>query len=164
MARLTRPPKLIGYFFGAPGTPLRWRRPGVVALSVLTAASLVLTGAVAHEREDVELTITSSGDLRAQRLASGDSHHRVGVALENRGRERVHLHLALSAPGVLATLRPEELVLGPGEHRRLVLSVTAQGIEAGHVVNAQLTARAEGTPPVFVEQTVTLGAPEAAGR
>ncbi len=162
MARLKRPAKLVGYFFGAPGTPVRWLRPGVVALSVLTVASLALTVAVAQGRSDLELTVTSSGEAPARRLPTGESHHQVGIALENRGRDPLRVVLSLNAPGVEATLRPDALVLAPGEDRRIVVSVMARGVAAGTVTSARLTARAAAHDGVRVDRTVALVAPEAA--
>lgn len=163
MARLGRPPGLIGYFFGAPGTRARWLRPGVAALAVLTAASLALTAAVAQGRTDLELTVTSSGETRAHRLPSGETYHPVGLALENRGRGPLRVALALSAPGVEARLRPDEVLLAPGEHRRLTVSVTARGLAPGSITPARLSARAAGPRAIALERTVELAAPPVQG-
>ncbi len=160
MARLKRPPKLVGYFLGAPGTAWRWVRPGAAALAVLTAGSLALTVAVAQGRSDLELTVTSAGDLVAHRLPSGETHHQVGIALENRGRAPLRVALSLRAPGVEARLRPDEVTLAPGEHRRVALSVNARGIAPGRSVAAELSARAAGPEPLRVARTVSLAVPE----
>ena len=159
MARLRRPPKLVGYFFGAPGTPRRLLRPGAVALAVLTGAALALTVAVAAERSPLELTVTSSGGRAPQRLPSGETYHAIGIALENRGREPVEVWLTLDAPGVSAQLRPASVLLAPGEHRRLQLAVTVRGVEATSVP-AALTAATRGAPGLRASRAITLAPAE----
>jgi cytochrome c oxidase accessory protein FixG len=155
MARLRRPPKLVGYFFGAPGTARRLLRPGVAALAVLTAASLALTVAVAAERSPLELTVTSSADAAPHRLPSGETFQAVAIALENRGREALALRLSLAVPGVTAQLRPDAIRLAPGEHRVVRVAVTARGVEPAPVTGA-LAAEVEGHPELRAVRAVTL--------
>jgi polyferredoxin len=159
MTRLGRPTKLVGYFFGQPGTARRLLRPGVAALAAVTAASLALTVVVAVERSPLELTVTSTGDP-PRRLPGGETYQAIGVALENRGRTPLVLALSVTAPGVTARLRPDALTLGPGEHRRLRLVVEARGLE-GRAVGGELRAEAAAPERVRVARAVALTPVEA---
>jgi len=160
MARLGRRPGLVGYFYGAPGTPRRLARPGVLALGAATAAALALTLGAAAGRSPLDLTVTAAGDFPARRIASGEALLALSVALENRGREPLALALALRAPGVEASLRPDRLVLGAGEHRTLRVVAAVRGL-ARQPVHAELTAAAEAAPPVRIARELTLSPPGA---
>ena len=159
MARLKRAPKLVGYFFGAPGAARRLLRPGVLALAALTAVSLGLTVVVAAERTALEMTVTSAGEVLARRSSSGETYHAFAIALENRGREPLHLDLALRAPGIAASVKPAEVVLAPGEHRRVRLVAVVSGLDAANAVGAELSAVARGGARVRADRAVTLSAP-----
>ena len=158
MARLGRRPKLVGYFFGEPGTARRLLRPGAVALGVLTAGSLALTVAVAADRSPLEMTITAAGDVAPRRLPTGESWHGFTVAFENRGRDPLALSLALAAPGVEAQLKPDAVLLQPGEHRRVRVTAVARGI-SGRPVRCELTAVGIGGA-VRADRVVSLSPPE----
>ena len=166
MAKLRRPPRLVGYFFGEPGTPRRLVRPGVVALALLTAGSLGLTVAVAAERSPLEVTVTASSDFTARRTASGEVWNGYTLALENRGRAPLALSLALEAPGLEVALRPEAVTLGPGEHRRVRVLAVARGLAPGAeprrgeiVAKAASVGAGVGVPAA--RRPVTLAGPEA---
>ena len=166
MAKLRRPPKLVGYFFGEPGasrhggtgTPRRLLRPGVLALGALTAASLALTIAVAADRSALDMTVTASADYAPRRASTGEAYLAFSVALENRGREPLDLALALRSPGVDVRLRPDRVALAPGEHRTARLVAVARGLPARGSVAGELSAAAPGG--VRATRAVTLSAPE----
>jgi len=121
-----------------------------------------LTVAVAADRTDLEMTVTSSGDSAVHRTASGESYHALTLALENRGRDPLHLALSLRGPGLEARLRPDAVVLAPGEHRRLDLVVMARGVGYERPVAAELSAIASERPGLVVARSVSLAAREPA--
>lgn len=148
MAKLRRAPRLVGYFYGAPGTGPRFARPAAVALGLLTAGALALTVAVAAERSPLEVTVTAAGDLPPRRGPAGEAWTGFTVALENRGKEPLRLRLSAAAAGAALALRPEEVALGPGEHRRLRVRVEARGLAPGaRRLAAELRVAGEGGAP-----------------
>jgi len=156
MARLRRPGNLVGYFHGEPGAPPRMLRPAALALGALTAVSLLLLAGSAAARAPLSLEVQAAQDFRPRRSADGAAVNAFQLSLENRGREPVELRLALSAPGVAVQLRPAEVRLEPGEHRRLKLVAVAEGGAAAGPLEGQL--RAEGAGPALF-RTVTLVIP-----
>jgi cytochrome c oxidase accessory protein FixG len=162
MERLRRPGKLIGYFFGEPGTPRRLLRPGVVALGALTAASLGLTAAVAADRSPLEVTVTAASDFAPRRTASGEVWNGYTLALENRGRVPLTLGLALEAAGVEVALRPAAVTLAPGEHQRVRLLAVARGLApGGGPLRGDIVVRGAGQAAPSARRPVTLAGPEA---
>ena len=83
MAKLRRPPGLVRYSFGEPGTPRRLR-PGIVALAGATAAALVLVVAVVAGRAVDALAEAAF----VPRRADGRVVNVFSVALENRAAVR----------------------------------------------------------------------------
>ena len=160
MAKLRRPPKLVGYFLGPPGTARRLLRPAVLALGALTAASFALTVAVAVDRSPLDMTVTASSDYAPRRAGSGEKYLAFSVALENRGRDALDLGLALRSAGVEVQLRPDRVTLSPGEHRTARLVVVARGLPARGSVPGELSAIAATPGVARASRTVTLSAPE----
>jgi polyferredoxin len=162
MEKRKRPPKLVGHFFGAPGTPRRALRPGVVALALLTAASLGLTAAVAADRSPLEVTVTASNDVAARRAPSGEVWNGYTLALENRGRAPLALSLAVEAPGLQVSLRPEAVTLAPGEHQRVRVLAAVRGLRPGEGPRrGEVVVRAAGEGAPSARRPVTLSEPEA---
>jgi cytochrome c oxidase accessory protein FixG len=160
MTKLRRPTKLVGYFFGAPGTPRRLVRPAAVALSVLTAGSFAFTVAVGAERSPLEVTVTASGDFAPRRTASGEVWNGYTVALENRGREPLALTLALSAAGAAVAVKPDAVLLAPGQHQRLRVVASARGLAAGaRDLPGELSVRAAGAGGPAAARAVTFTVP-----
>ena len=125
MRKLGRSGKLVGWFYGDPGTPRRLVRPGVAALAVATAASLALTVGVGATRTPLELVVSPAHSFAPRRTAGGKSVNAYQVAIENRSRETLVVRLGLEPEGTSAALRPEEVRLEPGEHRRLTVVAEA---------------------------------------
>jgi polyferredoxin len=162
MEKRKRPPKLVGYFFGAPGTPRRLLRPGVVALAVLTAASLGLTVAVAAERSPLEVTVTASNDFAARRAPTGEVWNGYTLALENRGRTPLALSLSVEAAGLAVSLRPDLVMLAPGEHQRVRVLAAIRGLAAGEGPRrGEVVVRAAGEGAPSARRPLTLASPEA---
>jgi cytochrome c oxidase accessory protein FixG len=161
MARLARPPRLIAHFFGAPGAPRRLLRPGVVALAVLTAASLGLTVATAAGRSDLEMTVTTSAARPPLRSSPRESRHFVAIALENRGREPLDVALTLGGAGIDADVRPGSVSLAAGGHRRIQTVVTVRWEGGAREVMAELSATgSRGGAPLAVRRALALTRPE----
>jgi cytochrome c oxidase accessory protein FixG len=158
MRKLRRAPRLVGYFYGEPGTGPRSLRPAAVALAALTAGALALTIAVGAGRSPLEVTVT--GALAPRRAPSGEVWTALTVALENRGRERLAVRLSASAPGAEVVLRPEAVELAPGAHERLQVRLVARGLgPAPHQLAAELSVRAEPGAPA-ITRSVLLDVPE----
>ena len=128
MKKLRRPARLVGHFFGEPGTGARYLRPAALALGVLTAGTLALAAAVAAERTPLEVTVSGGGDLAPRRAPSGEVWSGFTLELENRGREPLALRLSAVAPGAELALQPNTAQLGPGAHQRLRVRVLARGL------------------------------------
>ena len=160
MRRLGRAPDLIGYFFGAPGTPHRLGRPATWALAAATAASLALLGATAAARSPLDVTIAADPAFAPRLGASGEAYNAFQIALENRGRAPLVLDLAVVGAGLDARLRPAEVALAAGEHRSLRVVVVARGLGAGRrALPAELVARARERG-VRAARPLSLAAPE----
>ena len=142
------------------GARRRLLRPGVLALATLTAASLALTVAVAADRSPLDVTVTASSDYAPRRASTGEAYLAFSVALENRGREPLELALALRAPGVDVQLRPDRVLLAPGEHRAARLVAVARGLPARGSVAGELSAVAAAPGAARAARAVTLAAPE----
>ena len=140
---------LVDYFFGEPGTPPRWWRPGVLALSIATGVALAgtVTAAVETARSTLDLSVALASQVRPRRTDDGRVVNAYSVALENRGRQSLTVRLSLAAPGAEPRLRPEEIALAPGEHRAATVVATFRGEKPG-IGSAELTAQASGIPPV----------------
>ena len=126
MRKLGRSGKLVGWFYGEPGTPRRLLRPGVAALAAATAASLALTVGVGATRTPLELVVSPSHGFAPRRTAEGNSVNAYQVAIENRSRETLVVRLTLEPDGTSAALRPGEVRLEPGEHRRFTVVAEAR--------------------------------------
>jgi polyferredoxin len=162
MRKLRRAPDLVGYFLGAPGTPRRVGRPAVWALGALTAAGLLLAGLTGAARSPLDVTVSADPQFRPRRAASGETYDAFLVSLENRGRTALTLDLALALPAGAAEVRPAEVVLAPGEHRRVRVVAVARGLDAGRgAVRAEFVASARGEGRVRAARALTLAAPEA---
>ncbi|HYQ81279.1 MAG TPA: 4Fe-4S dicluster domain-containing protein [Anaeromyxobacteraceae bacterium] len=140
MRKLSRAPDLVAWFWGEPGAPRRLLRPGVLALGGAAAAALLLTGAAAAARSALDLVASPASQFAPRLFPDGRAVNAYTVALENRGREPMVVRLALDAPGAEARVRPAQVPLAPGEHRRL--TVLAEARLGPGTVQAEL--RAEG--------------------
>jgi polyferredoxin len=130
MLKLKRPTDLVGYFYGEPGRPRRLARPAVLALAAGTLLALAATAAAAGSaaRNTLDLTATASAAVAPSLSPDGSARNVFDVALENRAHQGVAVRLALALPpGVEGTLRPDAVELGPGEHKRVRVVVTARG-------------------------------------
>lgn len=151
-------PTLVDYFFGAPGERPRLLRPVVVALA---AASVLAVGgtvfaAVDAGRASIDLTAAFSSRFVPRRGPDGRVVNAYDLAFENRGRREVTLRLSLAPAQGQATVRPEVVVLAPGEHRKVFLVANASGLGPGPVVEAQLTATEPGGGSVRAQVPVFL--------
>jgi cytochrome c oxidase accessory protein FixG len=156
MARYQRP-TLVDYFHGEPGTPRRRWRPGVVALSALSLVAVAGTVAAAVHtgRATLDLAAAQARSFQPRRAPDGRVLNAVEVSLENRGREALPLRLTLVPSRGSVEIRPAEVLLGAGEHRRVLVVVTGSDLGEGGVVQAELTvtapgARASTRVPIFV--------------
>jgi cytochrome c oxidase accessory protein FixG len=144
MRKLGRAPRLVGYFFGDPGTPRRLVRPVVAALAAATAISLAATAAVAAGRSALDLNVSPAASYAPRLAADGRAVNAYNVSLENRGRDAMTVRLGLAARAAETDLQPREVVLSPGEHRRVTVLAMARGLGGPGPVAAELSAEAEG--------------------
>jgi polyferredoxin len=133
MAKLRRPPNLVGYFHGEPGGRARPLRPAVLALSGGTLAAAALLVAVVAARAILDLSALPDYGFTPRRTPEGRAVNAYSVALENHGRTPVTVALALRAPGAAVAVRPDRVPLGPGERRQVQLVATAGGLAPGRV-------------------------------
>ncbi|HET9552945.1 MAG TPA: 4Fe-4S dicluster domain-containing protein [Anaeromyxobacteraceae bacterium] len=162
MLKLRRAPKLIGYFYGPPGTPRRLRRPAVAALAAATLAALVATVAagVSAAEATLDLTVVPDAGFAPRRAADGRALNAYQLSLENRARAAVTVRLAASAPGLEAEVRPGEVALGPGEHRRLRLVIEARGPAGSATGTLTAGAAGEGARPATRSSPIRVVVPE----
>ncbi len=144
MRKLGRPPELVGYFFGEPGTPRRLLRPAAAALAAATALSLGATAAVAAGRSARDLAVAPAASYAPRLAADGRAVNAYAVSLENRGRSPLTVRLGLAAGAAETDLQPRQVVLSPGEHRRLTVLAMARGLAPAGPVPAVISAEAEG--------------------
>lgn len=162
MAKLRRPPGLVRYSFGEPGTPRRLARPGVVALAGATAAALVLVVAVIAGRAVIDMNALAEAAFVPRRAADGRVVNVFSVALENRGRGPVTVALSLRAAAAEVTARPDRMELGPGERRQVRLVVSARGLERAGRFPGELVGevRRDGEVVERRSQALSLVVPE----
>lgn len=166
MAKLRRPPGLIGYFQGAPGAPHRLVRPATLALGVATAATLAVLVAVVAGREVLGLVATADAGFSARRAAGDRAVNAYAVALENHARTPVSVSLALApadaGAGWDASVRPATVALDAGEHRNVRVVATARGLSTGRAP-ALLTAEVRAAGRVLERRStkVSFLVPEA---
>jgi polyferredoxin len=150
-------PTLVDYFHGDPGTPRRRWRPGVVALSALSLVAVAGTVAAAVHTGSatLDLVAAQARAFQPRRAPDGRVVNAVEVSLENRGRQALPIVLTLVPERGAVEIRPAEVRLEPGEHRRVLVLVTGSDLGDGGVVQAELTAAAPGARvatrvPIFV--------------
>ncbi len=150
-------PTLVDYFRGEPGTPPRRWRPAVLVLSAMSALAVAGTVAAAVQtgRSTLDVVAAQSRSFQPRRGPDGRVVNAVEVSLENRGRERLELALSLVPARGRAEIRPTQVALAPGEHRRVTVVITAEGLGEGGVVPSELSVAAPGTRvstrvPLFV--------------
>ena len=162
MAKLRRPPGLVRYSFGEPGTPRRLARPGVVALAGATAAALVLVVAVVAGRAAIDMNALAEAAFVPRRAADGRVVNVFSVALENRGRGPVTVALSVRAAAADVIARPDRMELGPGERRQVRLVVSARGLERAGRVPGELVGevRRDGEVVERRSQALSLVVPE----
>lgn len=161
MARLGRPPHLVGYAFGEAGGAARPLRPAAAALGGATLAAGALLVAVLAGRSLLGLGVAAEEGVPARRAADGRVVNAYRVGLENRGRRPVRVTLELSAAGVELSLRPDGVELAPGERRALRVVATARGLAPGRV-QATLSAEARAGDELVARRAerVPVAAPE----
>jgi polyferredoxin len=131
MAKLRRPPDLVGYFHGGPGGEARPLRPAALALGGATLASAALLVAVLATRSLLDLSAVPEQAFRARLAADGSAVNAFSVAIENRARAPVTVALALRAGGSEVALRPDRVALSAGERRQVRVVATARGLPPG---------------------------------
>ncbi len=141
MRKLSRAPDLVAWCWGQPGAPRRLLRPGVLALGGAATAALLLTGAAAATRSALDLSASPASQFAPRLVPDGRAVNAYAVALENRGREPMVVRLALDALGAEVRVRPAQVALAPGEHRRL--TVLAEARLGPGTVRAELRADGE---------------------
>ncbi len=144
MRKLGRAPRLVGYFFGDPGTPRRLLRPAALALGAATAVSLAAAVAVGAGRSALDLDVSPAASYAPRLAADGRAVNAYAVSLENRARGPLTVRLVLSAGGAEADMQPREVQLSPGEHRRLTVLAMARGPATAGPVPAVISAQADG--------------------
>jgi hypothetical protein len=129
----------------------------VLVLSAMTALAVAGTVAAAVQtgRSTLDVVAAQSRSFQPRRGPDGRVVNAVEVSLENRGRERLELALSLVPARGRAEIRPTTVALAPGEHRRVTVVVTAEGLGEGGVVPSELSVSAPGTRvstrvPLFV--------------
>ncbi len=129
MLKLKRQPDLIGYFFGEPGRPRRLVRPATVGLLLATLLSLGATVAAARTVAGtaLDLTVVPDSGFAPRRTPDGRTLMAYVVSLENRTRSPLTVRLSLAAGGLEISLRPPQLELQAGEHRRLRVVAESRG-------------------------------------
>jgi ferredoxin len=143
MLKLKRKTDLVGYFFGEPGRPRRLVRPATVGLLLATLLSLGATVAAARTVAGaaLDLTVVTDSTFPPRRAPDGRALMAYLVSLENRSGGPVTVRLGLAAPGLEIALRPPEVVLAAGEHRRLRVVAESRGFAGPR--QATFTAEAE---------------------
>jgi cytochrome c oxidase accessory protein FixG len=160
MRKLGRGRDLVGYFFGAPGTRRRLARPAAWALAAATAGSLALVAGTAATRSPLDIAVSASPRFAPRAGGAGEAYNAFDLAFENRGRTALTLDLTLAAPGIEAQLRPAEVALAAGEHRRVRAVAVARGLgPERRSVRAELVARARGRE-IQATRSLSLVAPE----
>jgi uncharacterized membrane protein len=114
-----------------------------------------VAAAVQTGRSTLDVVAAQSRSFQPRRAPDGRVVNAVEVSLENRGRERLELALSLVPARGRAEIRPTTVALAPGEHRRVTVVVTAEGLGEGGVVPSELSVSAPGTRvstrvPLFV--------------
>jgi polyferredoxin len=131
MARLRRP-TLVDYFWGEPGAARRRWRPAVLALAAALAVAVAGTVAAGVQtgRATLDLVVAQPSRPPPRWSDDGELVNALSVAVENRGRTQARLRLVLDVPGARASLRPDGVVLAPGEHRAMTVVATVHGLAA----------------------------------
>jgi hypothetical protein len=159
MRKRKRPPNLVGYSFGAPGTPRRLLRPLTIGLGAASAAALLLLGVTISRRDVVEVTVSAASEFAPRRTADGHAYNAYSVALENRGGAPLALHLQLVGLSDV-TLRPDEVELAAGEHRRVrVLAVAKVGSHPAGTLPLQLAVSAGDVGGVRTSRAISFVVP-----
>ncbi|HEY7725958.1 MAG TPA: 4Fe-4S dicluster domain-containing protein [Anaeromyxobacteraceae bacterium] len=162
MRKLGRPGNLVGYFFGEPGAPRRLVRPATLALGAFGAASLALTAGVAAARSPLDLRVQPAADFAPRRTPQGEAVNAYQVTIENRGRAPVEIRLRLDAAGAAVRLRPGQVRLRAGEHRRLRVLALAGGVgSSARTIEGELTAEPEPGGGHRLSRPVRMVVPEA---
>jgi polyferredoxin len=163
MLKLKRKPDLVGYFFGEPGAARRLLRPGVAALGLATALSLVafVAAGVSAAESTFDLTVVPASDFTPRLAGDGRALNAYQVSVENRARREVTVRLFPSAPALGLVARPEAVALAAGEHKRVRVVVEARG-PAGRVMGElRAEASGEGVRAVTRTSTIPVVVPEA---
>jgi cytochrome c oxidase accessory protein FixG len=162
MLKLKRPTELVGYFYGEPGRARRLLRPAVVALAAGTLLAFGLTAAAARaaSRDTLDLSVVPASSFPPRLAPDGRALDAYDLSLENRARGAVTVRLSLEAPGLETALRPDEVALGPGEHKRVRLVVTARGAPGRSMATLTAAAAGGGTRPVSRTSPLLLVIPE----
>ncbi|MFL5303416.1 MAG: 4Fe-4S dicluster domain-containing protein [Anaeromyxobacteraceae bacterium] len=163
MRKRKRPPDLVGYSFGAPGTPRRLLRPITIGLGAASAAALLLLAVTVSRRDVVEVTVSAASGFAPRRTADGHAYNAYDVAFENRGRAPLGVHLRLVGLSDV-TLRPAEVELAAGEHRRVrVLAVAKVGSHAAGTVPLQLAVSAGNVDGLRTSRAISFVVPTQLG-
>jgi cytochrome c oxidase accessory protein FixG len=151
MAKLRRPPHLVGYFHGQPEAepgrgPValpgpRPFRPAALALWAATLGLGFLLAVLAANRPLLTVDAMADAAVPSRRTADGRVLSAFAVALENRGRAHLQVALAMQAAGSALLVSPAEVELAPGERRQVRLVTTARGLPSG-VAAGELVAEA----------------------
>jgi len=129
MLKLKRPPELIGYFFGEPGRSRRLVRPATVGLALATLLALGATVAAARTvaGSGLDLTVVTDSGFAPRHAPGGRALMAYLVSLENHTTAPITVQFALAAPGIEVSLRPPQVALQAGEHRRLRVVAESRG-------------------------------------
>jgi cytochrome c oxidase accessory protein FixG len=163
MLKLKRAPDLVGYFYGEPGRPRRLLRPATLALSAGVLLSLGATAAagLAARQATLDLTVVPSSDFAPRLGPDGRALQAYRVSLESRARGPVSVRLAAAAAaGVEASVRPETVSLGPGQHASVRVVVTARGAPGRFELTLTAHATGDGVRPATASARVLLVIPE----
>jgi polyferredoxin len=159
MRKRKRPPDLVGYAFGAPGTPRRLLRPLTMGLGAASAAALLLLAVTVSRREVVEVTVSAASEFAPRRTPDGHAYNAYNVTFENRGRAPLALRLQLVGLSDV-TLRPDEVELASGQHRRVrVLAVAKVGTHPAGTLPLQLAVSAGQANGVRTARAVSFVVP-----
>ena len=118
---------LIRYSFGETPSKKGLIRRNAILSGLLVAVFLVLLVFLLLQRGPLDLDIASDPGSRPVRDSAGAVVNRYLLSLSNRGNEKMTLSLSARGENGDVTVIPDTVVLGPGEHRRVVLVLIAPG-------------------------------------
>ena len=120
---------LIGYFFGFPGQGIGFMRRNVLLVSAVTLSLLIFLIVLTTGRGSLDMTVMPAHNFPPRIAADGRIINTYLIALENRGRSALQIHLSASAGPRHISLNPATLLVRAGEHKTVTVFAEAQNVE-----------------------------------